>query len=272
MPLPAVPRSVLFPGQLPRSSNGELRPALQPGRPYLTVHHTGAGRWADPGDSAIEIRGIQDWALNRRVPPTPWEYNYVVDSEGVAWEYAGMFRAAHSAGENDLAIGVLLLGNFALERPTPAMLERLRILRYELVADGCLAADHSMRRHRDMPGAETSCPMLTEAEWQLATTPWSPPPPLPPPTVEDAMPRFIGRRAVDNAEFPFVIGDGSEDGRLLTAGQAERLVNAYAAAGAPLLDAASAINGDRVEVRRLAQVTRRRGIAALLGAAADDVG
>jgi peptidoglycan hydrolase-like protein with peptidoglycan-binding domain len=165
-------RSLIFGDDvIPHSSDGSVRPLLGPDRPMLTIHHTGAGSQIDIGDTDTRVLGIQAWADSQ---DKPWEYNWVVDSEGAVWTYAGDYQAAHSAGENHLAHGVLLLGNFLVERPTPEMLNAARRLRHELTVDGRIAANHQLLRHSDMPGAETSCPKLEPDEWDLLATPWVP--------------------------------------------------------------------------------------------------
>lgn len=186
-----VPRTTVWPGTTPHRSDGSLRPLLKPGRPYLTVHYTGGGLWLDPDDTPVELTSIQRYAQGAG---KPWEYNYVIDGQGVVWEYAGLYEAAHSAGENDLAIGVLLLvglANMAMltgfePMPDP-MVASLRWLRAHLCEVGALAADHDIRQHREMPGAATICPgpEVVKRWWEItapapippveATTPTEPP-------------------------------------------------------------------------------------------------
>jgi hypothetical protein len=195
-----VPREQVWPGQKPTNSNGTPRPKLDPLRPYYTIHYTGGGLWLDPDDTADELRSIQEYASSAS-KGTPWEYNYVVDGQGCVWEYAGDYRAAHSAGENDIAIGVLLLLGFKgkypdveyWEEPTAAMIQAVQELRYTLVDRKMLAGAHQMLQHRQMPGAATVCPgTAVVGAWGLLTTPWTPPrpdpiPPTPPDTGDDEM-------------------------------------------------------------------------------------
>ena len=57
---------------------------------------------ADAGDTVREINSIHNSAVATN---KPWEYNYVIhqDDDLLVHEYAGHFRAAHSAGENGLS-------------------------------------------------------------------------------------------------------------------------------------------------------------------------
>jgi D-tyrosyl-tRNA(Tyr) deacylase len=58
---------------------------MAPRRPILTVHYTGAGTWADLGDTPAEIRAIQAYAVQAGKSN---EYNYVVgpDPDDVVYE------------------------------------------------------------------------------------------------------------------------------------------------------------------------------------------
>lgn len=188
-----IPRSTIWPGQLPLNKDGTRRPLLAPDRPYLTVHYTGAGSWLDPDDTPTELRSIQLYAQGAG---KPWEYNYVIDGQGLVFEYAGDYRAAHYAdhttvpavGKNDIAIGVLLLVGFVppssagvLEQPTIPMIVAFRDLRAWLVATGRLADPHELRGHRQMTGAPTACPGdAVMAKWDQFAAP-VPPPPTPDP-------------------------------------------------------------------------------------------
>lgn len=188
-------RDEVWPGQVPRSSNGAVRPLLRPQIPWLTVHYTGAGVWLDPGDTAAEARAIQ---LNAVHEKKPWEYNYIIDGEGGVWEYAGGYQAAHSEGENADAIGVLLLVGLSdsanlrgFEKPTNEMVMAFREFRRILLTSGAISLSHEVRKHKDMPGAVTICPgPEVIARWSELTTPYIPPKPTPPQPIEEIMPLF----------------------------------------------------------------------------------
>jgi hypothetical protein len=112
--------------------------------------------WADPGDTVAELQAIQRAAI---ASGKAWEYNYVIgaDRDPNIYEYAGPYRGAHSAGENDLSIGVLFLlgtGNSI----TRGMVRKARWLRYELTRWGVLAPTNRYTPHQGMPGAATLCP------------------------------------------------------------------------------------------------------------------
>lgn len=158
-----VPRETVWPGQVPHNTTGSVRPLLAPLRPLLAIHYTGGGLWLDPDDTPAELRSIQSYAA---AAGKPWEYNYVIDGQGVVWEYAGRYRAAH-AGEpnNSNAYAILLLVGLAdtahltgFETVTEAMIVAVRRLRQWLVDVGALAAGHEMLQDRQLPGRRTICP------------------------------------------------------------------------------------------------------------------
>jgi hypothetical protein len=173
-PFNLVPRSVVWPGETPTSSTGLVRPLVRRPAPYVTVHYTGAGEWDDFGDTIPEARAIQVYAQHAR---KPWEYNWIIDSEGNVVEYAGFHQAAHSGGENSISHGVLLLLGVG-EPVTEAMKLAFRQLVWWLAQEGATDANTHVLPHREMPGAATACPnTLILGEWMELTDPWSPPPP-----------------------------------------------------------------------------------------------
>jgi hypothetical protein len=173
-PFNLVPRSVVWPGETPTSSTGVVRPLVRRPALYVTVHYTGAGEWDDFGDTIPEARAIQVYAQHAK---KPWEYNWIIDSEGNVVEYAGFHQAAHSGGENTTAHGVLLLLGVG-EPVTEAMKLAFRQLVWWLAQEGATDASTQILPHREMPGAATACPnTLILGEWMELTDPWSPPPP-----------------------------------------------------------------------------------------------
>lgn len=174
VPLQMQHRDDVWPGETPARSSGEPRPLLAAGLPWIVVHWAGDGHWGDRGDTAAELRGIQSWATGAG---KPWEYNYVIDTEGVVWEYAGDYRAAHSEDENARSVGVLLLigrEHGIDEPPTDEMIRSLRRLRAALASSGRVAPDHEIMPHRWMPGAATECPGPgVMARWSEIERPWT---------------------------------------------------------------------------------------------------
>lgn len=171
-----VPRSAWFAGT-PTSNSGAPRPRLRVPVPTITRHYTGA-----PPSARARSWSAQDfmpWFQSVALASgKSYEYNYVIppraDGSAQVWEYAGTHQAAHSAGENDVAIGVLFAigvanhpsySNYDRTRPTvwedctDAMVEAYRWLRDRLLFEaGFVTADVLELEHRSMPGAATACP------------------------------------------------------------------------------------------------------------------
>lgn len=179
-----IPRTQIGLPAIVTSSGGTPRPRLQ-NEQYMTCHYTGVDVIFSTRDTPTAIRSIDNSARNRPVP-APFEYNYVIDQKvnDVIYEYAGMFQAAHSAGENDSAVGVLLL-NGTRESPTNLQINKWRWLRDRfLIPNGILRAVPDQRPHRQMPAAATACPgQLILNRWNEFLTPYqsSPVPPTPTP-------------------------------------------------------------------------------------------
>jgi hypothetical protein len=153
-----------------QGASGAPRPRLAVPLRTFTVHYTGAGtQWLDYGDTVPELRSIEQYA---RGVGKPNEYNSVSDSESVTWEYAGPFRAAHSAGENETAWGHLVLyGLEALtEAGAAALIAGVIKARVQCVKAGYLTPDHKVVPHCNMPGASTTCPgpLWTNTRWWAA--------------------------------------------------------------------------------------------------------
>lgn len=175
-PFTMIPREAVWPHEVPTNSNGTLRKPVDRPAKYITGHHTGAGEWADFYDTIPEVRYIQMYAQHAK---KPWEYNWIIDTEGNVVEYAGFFQAAHSGGENHTAYGVLLLINATNEKPTEAQKLAFRQLVWWLKELGYTNYMTQILPHQQMPGAATACPGVNiMGSWREFLVPWTPPPPV----------------------------------------------------------------------------------------------
>jgi len=138
----------------------------------MTAHYT--GNYVDYTDRVTRevVLQIQDVFGSTK----PFEYNFVIGQEDndEIYEFAGKFRAAHSAGENDESFGVLFLLGVG-EDPTPRMIDKWRWLRDVLIADGSLRPDVEQLMHFQMPGAATLCPGNIRDFWPQFLLPFHPP-------------------------------------------------------------------------------------------------
>ncbi len=93
----------------------------------------------------------------------------LADGRGVIGEYAGAFRAAHSGGENDDAVGVQFhLGctevdadgqPVSFQAMPDAMVTAYRVLRDEVLHKFAITNLNTLEvTHQDMPDAATACP------------------------------------------------------------------------------------------------------------------
>ena len=150
-----VPRTTIGLPMVVTSSNGVPRPRIHNCRWY-TFHYTGvSSRGYKTSDVAHEVRRIQEVFSKTK----PFEYNYVIgqNEDDLIYEFAGKFMAAHSAGENTDAVGVLFL-NATHEPLTPTQIRKAQWLRDTLKFEGTLTANVDQRPHQWMPGAATACP------------------------------------------------------------------------------------------------------------------
>ena len=160
-----VPRTEIgLPAEV-RSSGGSLRPPLDYEK-WLTNHYTGVNVDYTDADVPSVIRQIQAIFSATK----PFEYNYVIGQwdDNKIYEFAGKFRAAHSAGENSEAFGVLFL-NGIMDPLTQKQIRKYQWLRDILIYDGALRPDVIELPHKQMPGAATNCsgPFISTPTTQL---------------------------------------------------------------------------------------------------------
>jgi len=168
-----------------RNSDGTPRPRMVFPLAFETYHYTGVNvMWGDVGDTAAEILGIERYAQSAGKPN---EYNVVIhqDPDDLIHQYAGEYRAAHSAGENSISHGTLLL-NGINEPLTIWQIDKLKWLNQLHRFVGVSNAATLHRGHRDMPGAATACPgPHIHPHVPMFDDIWLPPQPAPPVVVPD---------------------------------------------------------------------------------------
>lgn len=158
-------------------SDGSPRPPLTNAK-WITAHYTGNPvNYADRSTPKTILQIQNVFAKTK-----PFEYNYVIGQEDddCVYEYAGKFQAAHSAGENSEAVGVLFLLGVS-ETVTERMIDKWRWLRDRLSDEWLLQTDVVQAMHFQMPLASTSCPGDSiKAQWNKLLLPYDPPnPPTP---------------------------------------------------------------------------------------------
>jgi hypothetical protein len=163
-------------GTLPReqwAASEKIRPPLPMGKPgRITVHHSGGAIFTaiERGPVGRAIKAIQD----THVGSNGWDdigYHLVVDPAGRAWEGRHLDRIGAHAGSRALNkgnIGILVLGNFDLQQPTAAQLDRLeelllRLRRRFAIAGSKIYTHNAVRAVEDL--GPTACPGRHLAEW-----------------------------------------------------------------------------------------------------------
>jgi hypothetical protein len=172
----------------------------------LTRHYRGAPwhrsngdrRWPDDVDAGTYMLEMQTRA---QAAGKSFEYNWIiyprVDGPPEVWEYAGEYRAAHSAGENSTWMGVQFANGvdnhpsyqwYDPSAPTTWQpITQQQITAYQWLRDVHLPSLNlspgsglAEREHRHMPGARTVCPgdAIIGADSEL-DVPYQPEPPMP---------------------------------------------------------------------------------------------
>lgn len=115
----------------PRSSWGAFAPRLSLIKPAhifsrLTVHHAGTGvntHLRQP-DVVFDLNGILEAHLQKSYGDIG--YHFIVDYAGRIWEGRSLkYEGAHVSGMNEQNLGVMLLGNFDDQQPSPDQISAL---------------------------------------------------------------------------------------------------------------------------------------------------
>ena len=161
-------------GVIPRSrwTTGrviESRVSSMAGVSRITVHHEGMvfSGSTDPSAIARRLSNIRTAHINRR--PEPFGdigYHYIIDPAGRIWEGRPLrFQGAHVERKNEHNLGIMLMGNFEQQRPTPAQLASLerfvidQMKRYQVPVS-------RLYTHREV--GDTLCPGRNLQRWMLA--------------------------------------------------------------------------------------------------------
>lgn len=148
------------------------------GRPWrITVHHEGAeAEWTTNAEEvAHRLRSIT--RVHERAPGRgglgagDLAYHFVIDRAGRIWEGRSLaWQGAHAgnAAANAGNIGIVLLGNFDLQRPSPQQLRSLRRLlddlrrRYQISPEHIYGHNEIKARYGLPP---TRCPGRYLSAW-----------------------------------------------------------------------------------------------------------
>jgi len=133
---------------------------------WVTIHHAGEP-WRAGADPADFVRRMQSWGQNRpklEKPPrdTYWPdlpYHYLIAPDGRIFEGRPVEYEPESNTNYPVSgnIGVELMGDFNLQRPSPAQLRSVVELTAWLCREHGIGLDH-VRTHRDAAPGQTDCP------------------------------------------------------------------------------------------------------------------
>lgn len=125
---------------------------------YITVHHDGMEPFYGNSTGATASR-LDAIRRAHRGMPQPWGdigYHFAVDRSGRVWACRPVtYQGAHVKNHNEGNIGIVCLGNFERQSPTPAQLQGLRVQLSVLMARYNVSS-RNVRTHREW--APTLCP------------------------------------------------------------------------------------------------------------------
>ncbi|MDR1535255.1 MAG: peptidoglycan recognition protein family protein [Planctomycetota bacterium] len=125
----------------------------------LTVHHEGSAKPNEdrtPEQAAATLRLIQS-QHRKRLGAGDIGYHFIIDRVGGIWQGRDWnYQGAHASGANPHNLGIMLLGNFEIQQPTPAQLAALNRLASALVRKYRLNPASGIFGHCDF--GKTQCP------------------------------------------------------------------------------------------------------------------
>ncbi len=125
----------------------------------ITVHHDGLDT-LETGTSEREMMArIELYRVGHRAKG--WGdigYHLVIDRAGTVWQGRSIrWQGAHVKNHNEGNIGVLVMGNFEQQRPTPAQQKTLEKTLVDLMKTYKVRKG-AVYTHREWPDAQTACP------------------------------------------------------------------------------------------------------------------
>ena len=169
LPEPAAPKpSAGMAGVLTRAEWTSARPNYRgmekQGRlRFVTIHHDGLGTaLGTSGLSATKARLslIRNSHVGRSRNWADIGYHYAIDRAGRVWECRPLaYQGAHVRGHNDGNIGILVMGDFDIEKPTRAQLRALGTHVNALcLSFGIQKGGGGVKTHKEWSSAKTACP------------------------------------------------------------------------------------------------------------------
>lgn len=125
----------------------------------ITIHHEGSAKpnnETTPQQVAATLRLIQS-QHRKRMGAGDIGYHFIIDRTGQIWQGRDIsYQGAHTSGANSNNLGIMLLGNFEIQQPTPQQLAALRLLVNNLLRKYGLNPRKDVYGHGDF--CNTQCP------------------------------------------------------------------------------------------------------------------
>jgi hypothetical protein len=125
----------------------------------ITVHHDGLDLLETGTGERAMIDRIELYRAGHRAKG--WGdigYHLVVDRAGTLWQGRSIrWQGAHVKNHNEGNIGVLVMGNFEVQRPSAAQMRTLEKALVDLM-DTYKVRKANVFTHREWPDAQTACP------------------------------------------------------------------------------------------------------------------
>jgi len=126
---------------------------------WITIHHDGLDSpmtETSMDASAARIEWIRCGHRGRGFSDIG--YHYIIDRSGRVWEGRNMrWQGAHVSKHNEQNIGILVMGNFDIQKPSGDQLDGMR-LQIRKLRDQYKVINSRVVTHREWAGARTACP------------------------------------------------------------------------------------------------------------------
>ena len=160
-------------GIVPRSRWAKSGPDLGEIKPMLpvksiTVHHEGWEPFTAEafGETATRIEQVR--VAHRNAKDGGYAdigYHFVIDRDGRIWEGRSLkYQGAHVKNHNEGNVGIMCLGNFEEQTPSPKQLNGLT-KQVKVMSARFKVPTRRIYTHREWAGANTLCPGRTLQSW-----------------------------------------------------------------------------------------------------------
>ena len=124
----------------------------------ITVHHDGMTKFSSGNVAATKSRLETIRRAHRNRGWGDIGYHFAVDPTGRVWACRPLsWQGAHVKDFNEGNIGIVVLGNYDIQRPNNAQLTALKS-QIATLRKAYRVSSGNVRSHRQCPGARTACP------------------------------------------------------------------------------------------------------------------